>query len=226
MKKFPAACSVAMTFVFLSGLCGAAEPIDLTGKYNVTISNLVSTGFPGWKTMPAGHQVFRNVPFDIGGELHLWGLGRATNGFSPYPEIISGIAVNRKFETLYIYHCAHFKTPAGTPVCKVVLHYENGAAATNALCYGEDMIDWLVGGNEQPMKAPRAGRSKIAFVGGQFSDTEKNRVRFCLTAVPNPHPDWNVTTVDAVSCKTRVAPILMAMTTGPAGLMASSADNK
>jgi hypothetical protein len=125
--------------------------------------------------------------------------------------------VNRQFETLYVYHCAHFKMPEGTPVCHVVFRYENGSSATNELCYGTDMLDWLVSGNEAPLRTPSGPNSMLAWIGGQYSEKEKNRLRFCLTTLANPHPDQTVSTIDLISCKTKVVPIILAMTTGPSG---------
>jgi hypothetical protein len=198
---------------------GAAQPVDLTGRFNFPLSVTTNYNFLAWKTIPAGHQVFHGIPFEINGEIRLWGTGRSTNNFSPNPERAADIPVNRQFETLYVYHCAHFKMPDGTPVCKIVFRYDNGSSATNSLCFGDDMLDWLVSGNEAPMHTPSGADSTIAWVGGQYSDTQKNQLRFCMTAIKNPHPTQTVSTIDLISCKTKVVPIIMAMTTGPAGLM-------
>lgn len=197
----------------------AAKPVDLTSKYPVPLSALTNSGWLAMKTIPVGHQVFHHVPFDIGGELHLWGYGRSTNNTSPYPERITDIEANRQFETLYVYHGSYYKTPEGTPVCKVVLRYEDGTSATNTLKFGADILDWMVGSHEEPLNTPYATNSMLAWVGGQFSENQKNRLRFCMTALDNPHPDRTVGTIDLISCKTMTVPIILAMTTGPAGLM-------
>jgi hypothetical protein len=105
----------------------------------------------------------------------------------------------------------------------VVLRYEDGSSATNTLSFGADILDWMVSANEAPLRTPYATNSEVAWDGGQFSETQKNRLRFCLTALNNPYPDRLVATVDLISCKTRTIPFVLAMTTGPAGLMTDNA---
>lgn len=201
----------------------SAQPVDLTSKYPVPIYVLTNGNWLALKTMPVGHQVFRHVPLEIGGEIHLWGEGKGTNHMSSYPEKVSDIAVNRKFEALYVYHGSYYKSPDGTPVFQVVLRYEDGSTATNTLSFGADILDWMVSGHEEPLRSPYSTNSEIAWVGGRFSETQDNRLRFCLTALNNPHPDRQVATVDLISCKTRTIPFVLAMTTGPAGLLNNNA---
>jgi hypothetical protein len=59
----------------------------------------------------------------------------------------------------------------------------------------------------------------LAWVGGRFSKTQDNRLRFCLTAFDNPYPDRLVVTIDLISCKSKTAASIMALTTGKSGLM-------
>lgn len=201
---------------------GAAQPVDLTGQYAATLASMTNANWLAWKTMPVGRQVFHHVPFDIGGEIYLWGEGRATNHSSLYPEKVS-IAVGREFQTLYVLHGSYYKTPDDTPVFRVVFRYGDGTAATNTLRFGADVLDWMVSAHEEPMRTPYAAGSSLAWVGGQFSETQKNRLRYCMTAVENPQPGRTVAAVDLVSCKTRTIPFILALTTGPAGLMADGA---
>jgi hypothetical protein len=216
------AVTAAMMFFAVASQCGrAAEPIDLTGKYSVTLASMTNSTWLAWKTTPVGHQVFHGVPFEIGGLVYLWGEGKSTNHSSPYPERVGGIAVNRKFETLYVCHGSYYKSPDELPVVLVVLRYADGAAATNTLRYGDDIIDWKVSRNESPLRTPAAANSSLAWVGGVFSATDNSRLRYCLTALANPHPDREVATVDLISCKTRTVPFIFAMTTGPAGLVST-----
>lgn len=204
----------------------SAEPVDLTGKYLFPVSTLTNTNYfawMAWTTVPLGHQVFRNVPFEIGGQIRLWGEGRSDGYATSFPKQVPDITVNRKFETLYVCHGSGFKSPDGTPVCEIVFRYADGSSATNTLRFGADMLDWMVGGNEEPLRTPYATNSMIAWVGGRFSKTQDNRLRFCMTALNNPHPDQLVATIDLISCQSKTAASIMAITTGPAGLMQSNA---
>lgn len=216
----------AAALLFFAGAAGAADvssdtaqPVDLAGKYTVPLSSMTNSTWLALKTIPVGHQVFHHVPFDIEGQIHLWGYGRSSNNTSPYPELVPDIPVKRQFETLYVYHGSYYKSPEGTSVCKVVLRYDDGTSATNTLRFAADILDWMVGNHEEPLRTPYATNSLMAWVGGRFSDTQENRLRFCMTALPNPHPERTVATIDLISCKTMTVPIILAMTTGPAGLM-------
>jgi hypothetical protein len=220
----------AMSPWFSIGLSRAAEvspdsvqPIDLTGKYTTPRKFLTNeNSLPAWKTVALGHQVFRGVPFQIEGLIHLWGEGRSTNHTSPFPEQVRDIAVGQQVQTLYVCHGSYFKSPSGTPVFRLVFRYQDGSSATNTLCFGADILDWLVGSNEAPLKTPSSPNSMMAWIGGEFSPTQKNRIRFCMTAVDNPHPERSVATIDLISCKSKTVPFILAMTAGPAGLMRGS----
>ena len=200
----------------------AAQPVDLTGKYLFPISTLTNTNYfawTAWTTVPSGHQVFRNVPFEIGGQIRLWGEGRSDGYASQFPKQIQDIAVNRKFESAYAYHGSGFKSADGTPVWALVFRYEDGSSATNTLRFGADVLDWVVGGTEEPLRTPYGTNSMLAWVGGRYSEKQKNRLRFCITALNNPHPDRLVSTMDLISCGSKTAASILAITTGPADLM-------
>jgi hypothetical protein len=89
---------------------------------------------------------------------------------------------------------------------------------TNTLCFGDDFLDWKVSPNEAPLRTPSSNNSMLAWMGGEFSPTQKTRLRYCLTALDNPHPDRVVAAIDLISCKTRTVPFILGMTTGPSGL--------
>jgi hypothetical protein len=196
------------------------QPVDLTKAYNDTADKLTNmTGFVAWKGCLFGHQVFHGVPFQIDGLIYLWGNGPSGNGSSGFPEIVPDIAVNRKFPSLYVCHGSYYKSPDDTPVVKVVFHYEDGSSFTNTLLFGDDILDWKVSGHEAPLRTPSGTNSSLAWIGGEFSPKEKTPLRYCMTALDNPHPDQAVVTIDLISCKTRTVPFILGMTTGPAGLI-------
>jgi hypothetical protein len=195
-----------------------ATPVDLTGYYGTPASYFDRiTSVPAWKTVPRGFQVFDNVPLEIGGMICLWGE-RSAKGRLVLPEEVLDIGVNQKFETLYVYHGGFFSSPDKTPVCEVVFHYEDGSAVTNQLLYGTDILDWNVK-RSGTATGPTGPNSKLAWMGGTFTPGRKEPLRFCLTAIENPQPSLEVTTIDLVSCKNKTAPCILAMTTGKSGLM-------
>lgn len=100
-----------------------ATPIDMTASYAAPASSMEdSQSF--WGEVPWEFQVFHGVPLQIDGIIYLWGEGNAKAG-ADFPEEVTGIGVNQKFETLYVYHCTFFNSPKGTPVYDLVFRYED-----------------------------------------------------------------------------------------------------
>lgn len=196
-----------------------ATPIDLTSKYGTPASYFAKiTSFPAWKTVPIGFQVFDNVPLQIDGMMCLWGEANATQLKIVFPEQILDIPVNQKFETLYVYHGTFFTSPSKTPVYQLVFNYEDGSSITNEILYGENILDWNANIGRKTVQ-PTSPDSKLAWVGGTFSTGAKRPVCFCLTAIKNPQPTLEVTTIDLYSSKNRRAACILAMTPGRSGLM-------
>jgi len=197
-----------------------AALVDMTANYTTPASYFPKiTSFPAWATVPTGFQVFDNVPLQIGGMICLWGAGNANKLKIIFPEQILGIAVNQKFETLYVYHGAFFTSPDKTPVCDVVFRYADGSSATNQLLYGTDILDWVAKNKGKTTIGPTGPRSKLAWVGGTFTPGQKKPLRLCLTAIENPQPSLEVASIDLFSCKSQTAACIMAMTAGKSGLM-------
>jgi hypothetical protein len=198
----------------------SATPVDLTAYYTTPASSFDTiNGFPAWKSVPRGFQVFDHVPLQIGGMICLWGGGNATKLHIIFPEQVPGIELNRKFETLYVYHGAFFKSPDGTPVCEVVFRYEDGSSIIKYLRYGDDMLDWIAQSNVEGVIGPTGPNSRLAWVNGSFTPGKIRPLRLCLTSLDNPKPHLRVTAIDLYSCKSWTAPCIMAMTTGRSGLM-------
>jgi hypothetical protein len=192
-----------------------ATPVDLTSYYGAPASAFEnSSGF--WGEMPWEFQVFRHVPLQIDGIMYLWGEGNAKMG-NDFPEQILGIAVNQKFETLYVYHCTFFGSPKNTPVYDLVFRYENGDSATNTIRYGVDTLDFNTPGKRTVL--PSSPNTKVGWVGSSFTPDGKRPLLFSLTAIKNPQPSIKVTSIDLFSSKNQSAGVILAMTAGKSGLM-------
>jgi hypothetical protein len=204
---------------------GAATPLDLSTNYTTPVTWFDHIDrFPAWRTVPRGFQLFAGVPLDIEGMICLWGGGNTTNLHIVFPEACLGIAVNKKFASLYVYHSGFFDSSNGVPVYAVVFRYADGSSATNTVNHTEDLFDWHAHDSNH-VPEPTAARSRQAWVGGAFPNkNHKNNdpLHFTLTELANPQPDQKVQTIDLVSCKSRTAPCVMAMTIGKAGLMNST----
>jgi hypothetical protein len=197
-----------------------AELLDLTPFYEWQATNFYqakNSPFPSWTVVPRGFQTFAHVPLQIDGMKCLWGSGNAQHGLI-FAEEVLGIPMNRKFETLYVYHAAFYVTPPGTPVYEVVFRYEDGSSATNQVLYGMDVLDWYANRGKTVI-GPTGPHSKLAWQGAYSSGGHTQPLRFCLTALENPQPFLEVTSIDLYSCKSISAACIMAMTPGKSGLM-------
>lgn len=184
-----------------------AEPVDLTGHTMGTV----------WDFVPDGFQTFLNVPLQIDGMILLWGQGGEANGMD-LPEEVTGIPVGRKFATLYVYEGSFYGSASGTPVYDIVFRYDDDSSETNSILYGKDLLDWYAKGGKKVI-APSAPRSKLAWQGEAERNGKNQKLCFCMTAVENPFPATTVTSIDLISCKHRTVAVILAITTGKAGLM-------
>jgi hypothetical protein len=192
-----------------------AVPLDLNDIYDRSASTFQKS--PVWEDTPIGFQVFHHVPLQIDGYQLLWGEGNAQTG-GVFPEQVIGIAMNQKFETLYVYHCTFYGSPNNTPVYNLVFRYEDDYSVTNTIRYGIDTLDFNTPGSIKNAR-PTGTNSKVAWVGGSFTPDGKRPLLFCLTAIENPKPFLEVKTIDLFSCKNKSAGVILALTTGRSGLM-------
>ena len=194
-----------------------AMPVDLTDQYNLPAAAFDRMVQYPWPAAPRGPHTFANVPLEIGGALVLWGERNAKQGQN-YPEQMTGISVQRIFETLYVCHATFFEGEAGKPIYEVVFHYEDGTSASDAILAGDDVRDWFANRAKATL-GPTGPRSTLAWDGDGKMGDRIQAIRFCLTAMANPHPDKEVTAIDVVSSKGPAAACILAMTTGKSGLM-------
>jgi hypothetical protein len=192
-----------------------AVPLDLNDIYDRSASTFQKS--PVWEDTPIGFQVFHHVPLQIDGYQLLWGEGNAQTG-GVFPEQVIGIAMNQKFETLYVYHCTFYGSPNNTPVYNLVFRYEDDYSVTNTIRYGIDTLDFNTPGSIKNAR-PTGTNSKVAWVGGSFTPDGKRPLLFCLTAIENPKPFLQVKSIDLISCKNRSAGVILALTAGRSGLM-------
>jgi hypothetical protein len=194
-----------------------ATPVDLTVNYAMPASVFENANRSYWGKVPWRFQVFHNVPLQIDGIMYLWGAGNAKMG-AVFPDQILGIAMNQKFETLYVYHCTFFGSPKNTPVYDLVFRYEDGDSVTNTILYGIDTLDFNSPGGDT-IVGPSGPNTKVAWVGSSFTPDGKRPLLFSLTAIKNPQPFLIVTSIDLFSSKNQSAGVILAMTAGSSSLM-------
>jgi hypothetical protein len=194
------------------------EPLDLTAWYQTPARAFDQIQKYPWRDVPKGSQTFHNVPVEIGGMICLWGSVNTDRGLV-FPEKVEGIKAGRTFDSLYLYHATFHSAPEGTPFVTVVFHCDDGSTVENDICYGTNVRDWYqsAAGPEE-LTDPN---SKLAWSGiNTLSTTDpKGKLQFFITEIANPLPEAKVVTIDLVSLKERPASCILAITTGPAGLL-------
>lgn len=195
-----------------------ADPLDLAEHCRIKAAAFDKIKQFPWPAVPRGSQTFAGVPLEISGAVLLWGERNTKNG-QVYPEQIKDIPINRKFETLYVCHAAFFEGKPGSPMCEIVFHYNDDTTASDKILCGDDAREWFADRKMLPL-GPSGPRSTLAWDGdAKLPQDRTQAIRFCLTAIANPHPGKEVTTIDLVSPKTQTAACILGMTTGKPGLL-------
>ena len=196
-----------------------AEPLDLTGFYQMRASTFERIRAYPWRLVPRGSQTLGNVPLNIGGMVILWGEANANAG-AAYPEKVDDIPVKRKFDTLYAYHATFYPSRDGSPVYHLTFQYANGTSSMTTICYGAHVRDWFQPSFEQYGELTDS-MSKLVWRTDNPDSKPDNliKIRFFITAITNPRPELEVKSISLTSAKGNSAACVGAMSTGPAGLL-------
>jgi len=188
-----------------------AEVLDLSAYSDIPAAQFearINSPRPQFTCLTSGFQTFLHVPLQIDGIKCLWGSG--VGGFD---EELTGIPVKKKFETLYVLHCAFYGSAPKTPVYDLVFRYADGSSLTNRMLYGVDVLDWFGTGG------PTGTNSRLAWKDLCAAGGHTQPLRFCLTALENPQPNTEVASIDLYSCKNQSSGCILALTPGKSGLM-------
>jgi hypothetical protein len=197
----------------------SAQPLDLTRFYHTPASSFEGIQSFPWRVVPRGSQTLGNVPLAIDGMMCLWGEANAKNGLV-FPEKVDNIAVNRKFDTLYVYHATFYSSRDGSPVYHLTLNYDDGTSSMTTICYGAHVRDWYQTPDE-PVSELTDTKSKMVWRGANPDSQPRYpiKLRFFITPITNPRPTLEVKSISLASAKGNSAACVLAMTTGPSGLL-------
>jgi hypothetical protein len=196
-----------------------AEPLDLTGFYQVPGSQFEKIRSHPWRAVPIGSQTLGNVPLEIGGMFFLWGEANAKSG-AAYAEKVDDIPVKRTFDTLYIYHATFYTSRDGSPVYHLTFQYTNGTSSMTTICYGAHVRDWFQTPDERVTELTDSKSKTVWRANNPDSKADwLLKLRFFITAITNPRPDLEVKSISVSSAKGNSAACILAMTTGPADLL-------
>jgi hypothetical protein len=196
---------------------GESVTLDLSKYLVLKPENFEKSKQYPWAVTPRGTQTFAGVPLEIQGATILWGKRNADRGQN-YPEMVTDIPCQQKFETLYILQCVFFEADRGEPTFGIILNYEDGKIQSDEVLCGEDSKDWWVNDPNEVL-GPSSKRSMLAWTGTGKANGRDQDVRFCLTAIDNKHPDRLVKTIDLVSSNKQSAGVILAITLSKAGLL-------
>ena len=191
-----------------------AQPLDLTSFYQTPASQFDKIKTYPFRIAPHGSKTFGNVPLAIEGMICLWGESSAKNG-QMFPEKVDDIAVNRKFDSLYVYHTTFFSSRDGSPVYHLTLKYANDTTSMTTICYGAHVRDWYWFMSPQE-KVTELSDSKSKMVwSAENPDNKAIKIRFFISPITNPRPALEVKSISLASAKGSSTACIMAMTTGP-----------
>jgi hypothetical protein len=190
----------------------AAQPLDLTSFYQTPASKFDKSKTYPWRIVPRGSKTFGNVPLAIDGMICLWGESNAKNGLV-FPEKVDDIPVNRKFDSLYVYHATFFSSREGSPVYHLTLKYANDTESMTTICYGAHVRDWFKSPHEKVTELSDS-KSKMVW-SADNPDNKTIKIRFFVSPITNPRPALEVKSISLASAKGSAAACILAMTTGP-----------
>jgi hypothetical protein len=189
-----------------------AQPLDLTKFYRTPASQFDNSKTHPWRVVPRGSKTFGNVPLAIDGRIFLWGEGNAKTG-QVFPEKVDDIPVNRKFDSLYVYHATFFSSREGSPVYHLTLKYADDTASMTTICYGAHVRDWYKSPKEKVTELSDS-KSKMVW-SAENPDNKAVTIRFFISPITNPRPAVEVKSISLASAKGNSAACILAMTTGP-----------
>jgi len=200
-----------------SGTPKATNSLALDGFYNMPASSFTADNTFAWPGLPRDVQIFSGVRFHVDGSAMLGG-GTGLQERYHFPDKRLDIPVHQKFASLYVLHFAEWSDPPGTPVYDLVLRYEDGSSVTNEIEYGTDIYDFYAPPNDT---TEPSGTNSIVAWRGQFTvkSGANQALRAFVTELKNSKPAVEVVSLDLFSCKNKSVGCVLAITTGPSGLV-------
>ena len=195
----------------------ATNSLPLAGFYDMPSASFAGDNTFAWPGIPRDLQTFSNVRINIDGATILGGGTGAQQNYH-YREKVTGIPMNRKFESLYLYHFTMWSDSPGAPVYDLVMNYEDGSSSTNVIKYATDIFDFYAPPNDAT--EPSGTNSVVAWRGYFTVASGANQaLRTFLTELKNPKPSVLVISLDIYSRKNKSAGCVLGITTGPPGLI-------
>lgn len=161
----------------------------------------------------AGRQVFDGLPFQIDGQIHVYGKTPASRDLN-YPNATLGVPVGRKFDDLHLVHYTTWPDVEGDTVAYICLDYADDTKFMFPIKYGVHVRDWynLPSYEREAVSDPD---TKICWRRPPYN--YKAPIRLFKSTLKNPFPEKTVETMDVISGRTLSAYSLIAATVTNAG---------
>src|SRR5712692_5062919 len=187
--------------------------IDLARGHANCVSNYLAP--PSANPWPRGSQNLEGVPFQMDGQLEVSGLEAARRG-EFFPSRITDIPVGRKARRLMLLHGTRYSERDGVPIAKLVLHYASGESRSLRIIYGvhaRNSVKEREGAGREKTSRVTDPDSKVAWTGANDDDQSPGAsLRLFETALANPLPDQEITSLDLVSLFSRASSFIVALT--------------
>lgn len=156
-----------------------------------------------------GRQVIDGQPFQIDGQIRIYGRTPAIHGEGTYPYTLKGIEIGRKFEDLHLIHHTTWPDVQGQTVAYVCLNYANGTVHIFPIRYGVHVRDWR---NLPSYEKETPTDPDTTICWRRAPVVYKAPMRIFKSRLVNPSPDEVVDTMTIVSARNLAAYNLIAAT--------------
>jgi hypothetical protein len=157
----------------------------------------------------AGRQVIDGMPFQIDGNVSVYGKMLDDRNKGVYPFTRKGIRIGRKFDCLYLIHHAYWPDVEGATIAYAVLNYADGTEHIIPIRYGVHVRDWF---NLPSYEKEAVSDPDTTICWRHEPATYKAPVRLFESRFENPSPDIVVASMDIVSARSLAAYNLLAAT--------------
>jgi len=209
-RRFAILLTIVAQFVYAA----AALPrlIDLHPHCNLALTNSPIGAGPlnganNLAALPAGTNLFAEVPFNVSGVVQLTSQ-QAVIARRKFPDHITGIKVDAPASRIHLLHGAGWNDLEETQIAKWVIHYADGQTHQIPIVYGTHVYDWWE--NED---VPKDRQTKLAWTGmNPISKRFGTNLRIYRTTFANPRPAVAISHLDFHSAKKQSAPFLLGLT--------------
>lgn len=157
----------------------------------------------------SGRQVIDGLPFEVGGQVGLYGLTPASRGQTSLPKALKEIRVGRKFDELHLIHHTHWPDVDGETIAYFELNYADGTKSTLPIRYGRHVLDWTYMPSYE-QESPSDPDTKVCWRYRPL--VYKGPSRFFKSMLRNPSPEKVVETVNVLSAQHLSSYVLLAAT--------------